>query len=281
MTETPQPPADYHIHTSYCGHAEGKTVDYVEHALAAGLNHIGFSDHLGRYYLTKTQLRRYWNWGMNPKNLPRYLSELAGLREAYADRIDIRVGLEIDFVEGATHLLEPILELYDFDYLLGSIHCLPSLGWRHLSDYVRRDPWPLYREYFRVASSALHSEWLDCLAHPDFIWRYVKWPAIHTDRILELIEDTCRTAGQCGKAVEINANAFLWSELYRIDGRDPFRHLLSCIRKYDLDYTVGSDAHRPGHVGKAFDGLRDILCSHGLNRYTVFRNRTKKKIAFS
>ncbi|HQL41609.1 MAG TPA: PHP domain-containing protein, partial [Candidatus Omnitrophota bacterium] len=40
-----EPIVDYHMHTFLCGHAIGEPQEYVEQALALGLQEIGFSDH--------------------------------------------------------------------------------------------------------------------------------------------------------------------------------------------------------------------------------------------
>lgn len=40
-----KPIADYHMHTPLCGHAIGEPAEYVEQAIAAGLEEMGFSDH--------------------------------------------------------------------------------------------------------------------------------------------------------------------------------------------------------------------------------------------
>ena len=169
--------ADYHVHTPYCGHAKGKIIDYVHSAIAAGIEEIGFSDHLGRYYLTKQQKARYWDWGMDERNVARYVAELLDMREVFRDRIAIRIGLEVDYVEGVEDLIGPIVGRYPFDFMLGSVHCLPQLGWRHLSSYAKAaDTAVIYKEYFRVARAALRSGAFNALAHPDFIWRYVDWP---------------------------------------------------------------------------------------------------------
>lgn len=37
--------ANYHTHTWRCNHATGSEQDYVEQALAAGMEELGFSDH--------------------------------------------------------------------------------------------------------------------------------------------------------------------------------------------------------------------------------------------
>ena len=37
--------ANYHTHTSHCGHADGLPFDYAESAVKNGLCKLGFSDH--------------------------------------------------------------------------------------------------------------------------------------------------------------------------------------------------------------------------------------------
>jgi HisJ family histidinol phosphate phosphatase len=59
---------DYHVHTPYCGHAHGKIIHYIDSAIENGIQEIGFADHLGRYYLTPAQKRRYWDWGWMKEN---------------------------------------------------------------------------------------------------------------------------------------------------------------------------------------------------------------------
>jgi len=262
------PVADYHVHTPYCGHAQGKMVDYVKCAIDAGLPEIGFSDHLGRYYLTKSQKRRYWDWGMDQRNLGRYLSEIA-----------IRSGLEIDYIEGAEDLLRSILSLYSLDYLLGSIHCLPSQGWKHLAHYARKDPWPVYEQYFAMAQAAIASGIFDSLAHIDFIWRYVKWPDTKAEQVFANIDHTIKMAADRNVAIEINSNGFLWSQLYKVNGGDPFEALLTSLKKHGADITIGSDAHKPEFVGKAYGGLIPALKRQGIKRYTTIEQRKRRSVA--
>ena len=38
-------PADYHTHTPLCRHAEGEPEEFVDAAIAAGLDEYGISDH--------------------------------------------------------------------------------------------------------------------------------------------------------------------------------------------------------------------------------------------
>ena len=245
--------ADYHIHTSYCGHAKGTVEEYIESAIALGLPEIGFADHLGRYYLTAAQRRRYGNWGMDERTLKRYVDEIIDLRELYGGRIRIALGLEIDFVEGGEHLLKPILDRFPFDYLLGSIHCLPRFGWKHLASYSRyADTAAIYREYFHVLRSAMQSGLFNSIAHPDFIWRYIAWPRSEPAMPIEKIAGAAAAAAENGVALEINANGFLWSQANRMESGDPFSILIEECSRRKVAVSLGSDAHEPTMVGNSF-----------------------------
>jgi histidinol-phosphatase (PHP family) len=263
--------ADYHVHTPYCGHAKGKIIEYVNAGIAAGLQEIGFADHLGRYYLTSTQRRRYWDWGMDQRNLARYVAELLELREMFQDRIAVKIGLEVDYIEGAEDLLGPIVEQYPFDFLLCSVHCIPQLGWRHLANYSSiADSSIIYKEYFRLARAALRSGIFQALAHPDFIWRYIAWPSTDVHLPFAEIVETVRTAAEVHGHIEINANGLLWSQANTLSCGDPFALLVDEIYKCNVPVTIGSDAHEPALVGKLFPELTSMLKAKGIASFTCF-----------
>jgi histidinol-phosphatase (PHP family) len=273
--------ADYHVHTPYCGHAKGKAIDYVHSAITAGLQEIGFSDHLGRYYLTKQQKSRYWDWGMDERNVARYVAELLELRDIFQGRIAIKIGLEVDYVEGAEDLIAPLIERYPIDFLLGSVHCLPQLGWKHLSSYAKAtDTSIVYKEYFRVARAALRSRVFNVLAHPDFIWRYVDWPK-DTRLPFEELALLVRTAAETKHVIEINVNAFLWSQSNTVEGGDPFDTLLDLIKEQQVPVSIGSDAHDPGMVGKFFPEIINLLKNKGIASFVCFTDGQKESIGLS
>ncbi len=266
--------ADYHVHTPYCGHARGKTIQYAERAVALGVDELCFTDHLGRYYLSRSQRRRYWDWGISEAKLERYVREVEDIRALFAGTLPIKIGLEADFVEGAEELLEPLLAQFPLDFVLGSVHCLPRFGWHHLTRYARKAPADLYREYFACAHAAASSGLFDSLAHLDFVWRYVPWPTALTDEIMARIDAVVATAAAHGTAVEINANGYLWSTLSPPDGPSPWRRLISCVTHTGVPVTLGSDAHKPDAVGAAFDEIVPYLAHQGVTAYQVYERRT-------
>jgi histidinol-phosphatase (PHP family) len=270
--------ADYHVHTPYCGHAKGKIIEYVNSAISLGLSEIGFADHLGRYYLTPTQRRRYWDWGMDDRNLARYVAELLELRDIFADRITIRIGLEADYIEGAEDILESIVGRYPFDFILCSVHCIPQLGWKHLADYAKfPDTSVVYKEYFRLARAALRTGMFSALAHLDFIWRYIGWPSHNGTMPFQEIAQTAETAAETGKVIEINSNGYLWSRDNTLEEGDPFESIIDQCRRFQVPISLGSDAHEPMMVGKLFTEIIGLLQQKGLTTFTCFSEGKSRK----
>jgi len=270
--------ADYHVHAPYCGHAQGKTFDYIDSAIGKGITEICFSDHLGRYYLAKHQRKRYWDWGMKERDLARYFSELLDLKDAYEDRITIRIGLEVDYIEGAEQLAEDILSRYPFDFLLGSIHCLPVLGWRHVSQYVKVDPKQVYEAYFDAFCAAAQSGLFQSLAHIDFIWRYVAWPDVPEKVMEDYISKAVAVAAKNHTNIEVNANGYLWAQINDHLKYNLFNMTLDAVKKHNALITIGSDAHTPELVGKSFPQIIASLKAKGINTVSVFEQKQGKQV---
>lgn len=268
---------DYHVHTPYCGHAHGQIIQYIQTAIQKGISEIGFTDHLGRYYLSKVQKRRYWDWGMSERDLARYFTELSELKEVFSNQIKIKIGLEIDYIEGAEEILLRIIEKYPLDFCIGSIHCLPRFSWKHLSEIQESDTELIYKDYFRLVKAALKSKIFNSIAHIDFIWRYVKWPEQNRESIFDEIVDTIQTAAEYKTCVEINANGYVWAKANQLFPNDPFDFFLEQIKRLNASITIGSDAHEPFLVGKAFPAIIALLKDKGLNTVCCF---TDGKISY-
>lgn len=92
MTEAAAPREIFHVHTRRCRHA-GDEDDraYVERALALGAGRITFTDHAPFPGDPFGNRMRY-------AELPEYLDSMARLREEYRGRIEVRAGLEIEYL---------------------------------------------------------------------------------------------------------------------------------------------------------------------------------------
>ena len=86
---------NYHTHTWRCFHAaQVCDKEYVENAIKAGFSVLGFSDHTPWPYASGYVSE---NERMSVSQLDGYFSSVLSLKEEYADRIEIRIGLECEY----------------------------------------------------------------------------------------------------------------------------------------------------------------------------------------
>lgn len=91
---------DGHIHTPFCPHGTPDVLEsYIEKAITSGFLDISFTEHapLPPSFTDTTPLK---DSGMSVDTLSRYLDAVEAAKDAYKNDIRIRVGLEVDFIQG-------------------------------------------------------------------------------------------------------------------------------------------------------------------------------------
>lgn len=242
--------SDYHVHTTYCGHARGTIDEYVESAIACGLSEICFTDHLGRYYLSDSERERYYDWGMSEYDISSYISDVTGAQRRYKDKISIKIGMEVDFIEGAENMVRNIIDVYPLDFVLGSIHCIPSLGLKHLHNYSGEDEEALLSEYFSTATALMESKLFDSFAHPDAIFRYAQFSEQHIPIVQECIGKLVDNARENDCLLELNGNSFIRRNECSIGQFNAYDFFIETLKNNSVAVSIGSDAHCPEDVGR-------------------------------
>lgn len=207
---------------------------------------------------------------MNERNLPRYLLEISDLKEVFENQISVKTGLEIDFIEGADELLKNALGDYSFDFKIGSVHCLPRISWKHLSEIQETPTDRIYNEYFRLVNAAFKSNQFQSIAHIDFIWRYFQMPSGGCTAVRQLLDSAIQSAIDNDCCIEINANGFMWSQANAVDKDDLFCYMLKKIGELGAKTTIGSDAHEPFLVGKSYQTLIPLLREFNITSTCIF-----------
>ncbi|MCM3715011.1 histidinol-phosphatase HisJ [Halalkalibacter oceani] len=91
---------DGHVHSPLCPHGtKDDFVDYCEKAIALGIEGISFTEHapLPASFDDPTPQQ---DSGMNPADLPRYIEHIQLVKREYKGRLNILLGLEVDYIEG-------------------------------------------------------------------------------------------------------------------------------------------------------------------------------------
>ena len=252
---------DYHIHTKYCKHAEGEMDEYVSRALSLGLAEIGFAAHMP--VMPQPELC------LSYEDLSVYLKEAESLRDKFKGKIPVKIGGEIDVMHEKYPEIQSILESYDYDYIIGSLHYLDSWPFdqKEYIDGFDEEPLELlYDNFFGKIISIASSGLCDIMGHIDNLKRMgfplPNNPVHYYRKVIEVV-------GDHGLTVELNTAGLdaPVDEIY------PAPVFLEMFIKAGIPITLGSDAHKPEDMGRHFDYARTLLKEFGLRKLRVFEQR--------
>lgn len=260
-------PVDYHLHTKMCGHATGEMEEYLAAASKRGLTEIGFADHLPLYFLPSHKTLS--GYAMQMDELPVYVAAVRHL-QGMNKSVNIKLGVEADFVPGYERELANLLRAHPFDYVLGSVHFID--GWsfdnqEEIEQYNRWDIGELYEKYFSLVRQAALSGLFDIMAHPDLIKKFNFSPP---KSLVSLYEETARVFKQAGVCVEVSTAGLRYpaKEIY------PSPNFLKVAFRYGVPVTLGSDAHHPDQVGAGFSQALALVKEVGYKEIILFSRRT-------
>lgn len=255
---------DYHVHTPLCQHATGHPREYVKRAVELGLGEIGFSDH-------NPMPVQFDAWRMAPGQLPEYFRLVEEARAEFP-QIPVRLGLEVDYIEGYEAHIRNQAAQADWDYLIGSVHYILP-GWdvdnpekRNLwKEYSVEKVWELYFSCYRKAAE---SGLFDFLGHPDLVKKFGDRPQGDLSRFYREALDAIEAKGV---AIEINTAGLRKpvGELY------PGRQFLEEAFRRGIPVLVNSDAHDPSEVGADFDKAYALLHDVGYREVQRFVKRER------
>ncbi len=261
---------DYHVHTFRCGHAGGASRDFVLRAIALGLSEIGFTDHIPLYFLPPEA--RNPKLAMREDQFDEYVQEVQELRDEFAGRIAVRLGLEADYAEGREAELERWLGRADWDLVLGSVHWVGG-DWiddpgRSPARFEREGTEALYDEYYRLLAKATRTGLFDVLTHFDLPKKHGHRPAAPRTRAEE---EAIAAAKDAGVAVEISSAGLRKP----VEEAYPEAGLLSRLVAAGVPVTFSSDAHAPAEVGWGYDQTLALARGAGVRAFVTFERRRK------
>ncbi|KAA8786443.1 histidinol-phosphatase (PHP family) [Paenibacillus sp. 4624] len=267
---------DYHTHHERCGHAVGKLEEYVQRGIEIGLSQIGLSDHMPLLHVDPAQY--YPEMAMPMDELPRYVEECFTLKERYRGQIDVRVGLEGDYIEGFESQIRSIIERYPWDYVIGSVHFLGEwdiTDFRQTHHWEGKDILEVYRQYYDAVSKAAATRMYDIIGHADVIKRFGYEPSPEQKEERIALEDAALQAiAKSGCAMELNASGLSkpCAEMF------PSQRMLTEAIRLGIPLTLGSDAHDPLKLGDHLPEAEALLHELGCKQVAVFEGRQRSFI---
>lgn len=265
--------ASYHNHSTYSDGAH-TPAEMVVAAREQGLQILGFAEH---YYRDCPNPIETPDWALQPNQEEAYFVELATLAKDNTD-LEIRTGLEFDWLEDNAALLLPMTRDPRLDYTIGSVHIVGNESidlsrhyWEQKSEDERNE---VIRHYWRSLTAMAESHLFDIAGHLDL---YKKFNAHATCDLSREINDALDAIKSSDMVVELNTAG--WVK----DCKDCYPHesILQACFKREIPVLVSADAHTAQRVAENYNRAYDLLARIGYRQLAYFRQRERFFIPFN
>lgn len=242
--------ANYHAHTTRCQHAYGTEREYIEAAIAMGIQEFGFSDHV------PCPFRDGYVSGirMSMEQAPEYVRTLRGLAREYRGDIKIYVGFEAEYNPAFYEEQKKLFQTLDVDYVILGQHFFGSENKSPGTSGVTEDERRI-RTYVDQIIEGMHTGTYRYLAHPDIInyqgmssvydWEMTRLCTAMKEMNIPLeinlmgirekrhypADRFWRIAGEVGNSVIFGIDAHCADQIREVD---PYRRGQRLVEKYHL-----------------------------------------------
>ena len=224
--------ANYHTHTPRCRHARGEEREYVQNAVARGLEIFGFSDHTPQWFPGDY----YSNMRMFPEELEDYCATVRTLQEEFAGQLQIPLGMEVEYYPATWKELVPHLQDAGIEYMILGQHNTGNEYDAPHNSHATVDNSLLVR-YCDQVITAMETGKFTYVAHPDFL-NFLGDSKIYETEMRRI----CKASVQTDTPLEINFNGLSTGRNY------PNRTFWTLASEEGCKVVFGMDAHAPEAV---------------------------------
>jgi len=260
---------DGHIHTPFCPHGTKDELHaYIEKAIESGFGDISFTEHasLPSSFVDPTPEK---DSGMSLETMHSYLDAIQQAKDAYKNDIQIRVGLEVDYITGYESETRSFLDEYGplLDDSILSVHFLRVDSDYFCMDYSKEvfmeivhqagSVEAVYELYYKTVEASISAD-LGAfkpkrIGHPTLVHKFQLAHGkkidddLYIKRVLEKIAET-------GYEMDLNGAGF--SKTDCLESYPPQRYI-PFAESLGIPLVFGSDAHSVNglhkHYGKLYN----------------------------
>ena len=263
-----KPIQNLHTHSRYC---DGKDTpeEMIKAAIEKGFESIGFSGHSYTDFDAVSS--------MSPEGTEQYKKEIRALAEKYRDKIKVYLGIEYDFYSD--------IDTSDFDYVIGSVHCLKFGDVYKGVDCSREMTASIIAEHFGGDGLAFAKAYYDTLAqlptrvnadiigHIDLISKFrgsVSFFEEESKDYLNIVAEAI--AALKGKIPFFEVNTGAIGRGYRTT---PYPHplVLNELKNQGFKAVITSDCHDSRKLDVGYDAAEELLKKCGFKEYYILTDK--------
>lgn len=268
------PWTNYHTHTHYSD-GSSPPEDYIIRALEDDFIALGFSEH------SPVPFDNFWS--CKESSMDEYKAEIQSLKKKYADKIQIYMGLEQDYIPFVTKDFADYTKLCNLDYSIGSVHFARNPKNQKL--WFIDGPRDLFIDgidtvfdgnleeaifmYYNQINLMIHSQKPDIIGHLDKVKMHNKGDLFsesdkfYRNAVLRTLDVIKREKS----IVEVNTRGIYTGksdELY------PSEWILKEMHNRKIPVTINSDSHDPENLKSEFSETSKLLNSIGYETVKIY-----------
>ncbi len=272
---------DYHMHFEYGSYDLKWVQGFFDAARERGVDEIGISEHThgfsefkDLYYdelildnTTVGTFQRQWlSRNKFRYSVHDYMMFMTDLKKR---GYPVKTGIEVCNFRNQ-EAVRAILEPYQFDYIIGSVHFLKGWGYDFAdiqSVWNEHKLEDIYDWYAEAVEDLCASNLYDILGHPFNIRLFKNFPDFDVQPVLDRV---ARALKKSKMAVDVNTGTLY---RYPVAEISPYPDFMKTAKRYDLPIVVSSDAHKPEDCGRYIDKAEEYAKSFGFDEVQVFTDR--------
>ncbi len=260
---------DGHTHTRHCYHGSGEAQEsYLDRAVELGFERYTISEHppLPEGWVND---RKLWEeLAMPEEELPVYMAYAQEMKRRYEGRIDVAVGLELDYLPDRPEYTERIVERWEreLEDVVYSVHFLPGADGMYCIDFTPDDfrtnllsyygtMDKLAEQYYDQVEAAIERAarlpMRTRIGHINLIEKFrLALPELDESLVRRRMEGLLPLLAKSGVGVDVNTAGLRVPTCGKPYVPDWF--IAEC-RRLGIACVYGSDAHKPEHVGAGWE----------------------------
>lgn len=261
---------DYHVHTYHSDDSEYPMEQVVLDAISMGLREICITDHVdyGIKLDPEGKTEEELKGKVTNVDYPVYFNEVTGLRDKYKDKIAVKLGMEFGIQTHTIGDFEKLFARYPFDFIIASCHQVGDKEFWNQDFQKGRSQKDYNESYYEELLNVIGKyKNYSVLGHLDLINRYDEAGIYPFEKVREVVAEILRTAIADGKGIEVNTSSFR----YGLKDLTPSRNILKLYKDMGGKVlTLGSDSHKPSHLGAHISAVMEELAAMGFEYYCTF-----------
>ncbi len=271
---------DYHMHFEYGDYDLNWVEGFFDAAKSHGLDEIGISEHSHTFpefeslycddlILDDSPVGQFQKVWLKTNKFKHTLKDYFDFMTELKKNHRVKTGIEVcNFQNQAA--VKKILDAYEFDYIIGSVHFL--WGWGYDSEKIK-DEWErhdlreIYECYAGEVEKLADSGLYDILGHPFNIRLFNYFPDFDATPYLERVAVALKKANM---VIDVNTGT---KYRYPVKEISPYPDFMKIAAAYKIPITINSDAHRPEDCGKFHEEAEEYAKSFGYKEVVVFDKR--------